>query len=72
MRKLNILTKIELKTLVLPERPAKLNESLRFKVYLISAWKDHPPTTLFEKTGGGQKYTAAKYVSPKLGPDDNK
>ena len=30
------------------------------------------PRTSFEKTGGGQKYTAAKYVSPKLGPDDNK
>ena len=40
---------LELKTLVLPERTAKLNEALRLKEYLISAWKDHPPELYLRK-----------------------
>ena len=49
MRKLHIMTKVELKTLVLPKRPAKLNETLRFKEYLILAGKDHPPGLYLRK-----------------------
>ena len=51
----NVLTKLvlggenKLNTLVLPERRAKLNETVIFKEHLFSAWKDHPPELYLRK-----------------------